>query len=85
MSSNRKVKLTIPLENAFPDGSFIKTSEKAVGFNVNKQTIWLPKSQIDDDAYADGKFSCWCPTWLVEAKSLEIFVDTSHEPSLFGE
>lgn len=75
---NSKKLLTIPL-----DGETVRESEKAYGLKINGVMIWLPKSQIQEAAEADGVFKCWCPMWLITEKSLEIFIDTSYEPSLF--
>lgn len=75
---NSKKLLTIPL-----DGETIKTTEKAYGLKINGQMIWLPKSQTADVEEKDGTFSVWLPMWLITEKSLEIFIDTSYEPSLF--
>ncbi len=77
---NAQKLLTIPL-----DGEDVRVTEKAFGIKINGQMIWLAKSQIKDAEVRDGKFSCWCPMWLITEKSLEIFIDTSFEPSLFEE
>lgn len=77
--NNQTKLLTIPLDGAEP-----KETEKAHGIVVNGQTIWIPKSQIQEFKQENGAVSFWCPMWLITEKSLEFFIDTSFEPSLFG-
>lgn len=93
-SGNRKYKITIPFDQVdqIAPGStrpFIRESDKAYGFKVNGITIWIPKSQIDDFHYRfndhESHIEFYCPLWLITEKSLEYFIDTSHEPSLFDE
>lgn len=74
---SKLVLLRIPTED------FEAESEKAYCFKVNSQKIWLPKSQIQEWGQNDLQTTFWLPRWLVEEKSLEYFIDTSHEPSLF--
>lgn len=94
MAGNKLRLLTIPFEkiNMTEPASrtpFVKETDAAYGFTVNGEMVWIPKSQIKDFEYDDvikADYPCmrfWCPDWLIEAKSLEIFVDTSYEPSLF--
>lgn len=65
----------------------MRETDKAYGIYCNDQYIWFPKSQIeafmkrDNDHEYHVEF--WCPRWLIEEKGMEIFIDTSHEPSLF--
>ena len=76
--SSKKL-LTIPLE----EGESVRTTEKAFGLKINGQMVWLPSSQLTDVENSKSEFSCWCPLWLIEKNGLEIFIDTSYEPSLF--
>lgn len=102
MGSKRLQKIIIPFDQAdmldpASRTPFMAQTEKAYGFRVNGQMIWIPKSQIEDfeyradfnannpnpDGRADNFISFSCPEWLIEEKALEYFVDTSHEPTLF--
>lgn len=76
-TGNKLIHIRIPLANAG------NGSELAYLFTIDGRDVWVPKSQVKDYA-VDGDFcSFWLPQWLVEAKELDYFVDTSHEPSLF--
>jgi hypothetical protein len=78
MSSGNKLRLlTIPLEGN------LRETDAAVGIEVGGEMKWFPKSQIQDFEQHDGAAMFWCPEWLIEAKEVETFIDTSYEPSLF--
>ena len=77
MAGNKLRLITIPF-----DESPIET-DAAHGIKVNGEMAWFPKSQIQDFEIHDGAAMFWCPDWLIEAKEVETFVDTSYEPSLF--
>lgn len=70
-------KLSIPFDQ------WETESPKAYGFRINGQLIWLPKSQVKDWERDEMRITFWLPTWLIEKNSLEVFLDTSDEPSLF--
>ncbi len=86
---NKKVLVTVPIgeDDLFADGMPYRRTDKALGFMANGVVIWIPLSQIEDDDYdlKEWKLRFWAPMWLVEAKSLEIFIDTSYAPGLFGD
>lgn len=75
---NAQKLVSIPL-----DGKATRETEKAFCVVVNDQNVWLPKSQISDFKVENDIASFWCPMWLITEKSLEVFIDTSFEPSLF--
>ena len=78
MSSGNKLKLlTIPLEGT------ARETDAAHGIQIGGEMVWFPKSQIQDFEEHDGAAMFWCPEWLIEAKEVEQFIDTSYEPSLF--
>jgi hypothetical protein len=78
MSTGKTLRLlTIPIE------STVRETDAAVGIAINAEMVWFPKSQIQDFEVHDGAAMFWCPDWLIEAKEVETFVDTSYEPSLF--
>lgn len=91
---NIKHKLRIPFDKADQISPASRTpfmieSDKAYGFKVNGQAIWMPKSQVDEFYYRfndhEQHIEFWAPRWLIEAKALEYFIDTSGEPGLFDE
>lgn len=79
MMSNKLKFLTISLQDEFP----VESTAKAYRITAPDRSVWLPKSQIQEWKIENGKVSFWIPEWLVKEKGLEIFIDTSYEPSLF--
>lgn len=79
MGNGNKLKLlTIPLDGKTPSETAL-----AHGIAINRVVVWLPKSQIEDWEIKDGSASFYAPEWLITNKGLDMFIDTSHEPSLF--
>ena len=78
MASGNKLRLlTIPLEEPPIE------TDAARGLRINGMMAWFPKSQIQDFEVHGDAAMFWCPDWLIEAKEVETFIDTSYEPSLF--
>ncbi len=93
-SGNRIYRVKIPfdrIDQIAPAARepFLIETEKAYGFRVNGVNIFVPKSQIEDFHYRfndhEAHIEFECKEWLITEKSLEIFIDTSHEPGLFDE
>lgn len=61
----------------------VSETDKAYGVDHENGKIWLPKSQIKDFQRSKTGIKFWCPEWLVIEKGLEMYIDTSHEPTLF--
>jgi hypothetical protein len=78
---NKPVYMKIPAE------AVKRETAHAYGLDLNGEAnaplVWIPKSQISDWTVEGENVFFWLPRWLVEEKSLEYFVDTSYEPSLF--
>jgi hypothetical protein len=74
MAGNKLRLLTIPIEGD------VRETDAAHGVTINGEMVWFPKSQIQDFEIHDKAAMFWCPDWLVEAKEVEHFVDTSYEP-----
>lgn len=82
MAGNRLKLLTIPLAR---EEDAVRQSNAAYGVFIDGSGfVWFPKSQIEDFWHDELSVSFWCPEWLIEAKEVEAFIDTSREPSLFG-
>lgn len=88
---NKPVLIAIPAKDLFytGDGQPYHETAKAYGFSLrpSAEMVWLPKSMIedftvteDDDGYT---FEFWIPSWLMTAKSLEVYKSTAFEPTLF--
>jgi hypothetical protein len=81
-SGNTLRMLTIPLSDS--GDTPLRETDAAYGIEMDGgEIVWFPKSQIQEFKQGDGIVSFWCPDWLIEAKGVEDFIDTSFEPSLF--
>lgn len=78
MTNGKPKLLTIP-----DGGQNLAETDMAYGIRIDNKTVWLPKSQIQEWEVLNGNVSFWIPEWLIADKGLDIFVDTSYEPSLF--
>jgi hypothetical protein len=80
-SGNKLRLLTIPIDDSADVP--VRETPAAYGIAIEGRVTWFPKSQIQEFKQSDSEISFWCPNWLVVEKTVEIFVDTSYEPSLF--
>lgn len=72
-----------PTKITIPKNSYRKETDLAYCFEIEGQSVWIPKSQIRDYEENSDEISFWCPKWLIVNKDLQEFVDTSYMPSLF--
>lgn len=84
MANNKDLKfLTIPVSDSDEDA--FRESDLAYGVKIEGKMVWFPKSQIQDWTMSAESVSFWCPVWMILDKSVEDFIDTSYEPSLFDQ
>jgi hypothetical protein len=82
---NKLKMLVIPLETESRGTEAMRETAAAYGI-WNQDTagyVWFPKSQVQEFVSSGDAVSFWCPEWLIEAKGVEAYIDTSYEPGLF--
>lgn len=57
----------------FPVSAKTAETDKAVCFELEGQSVWIPKSQIRDMQEAGDDYSFYIPEWMVQEKDLEEF------------
>lgn len=80
-------KITIPFEpegKRFVNGKCFLEKPDFFGVMINNQAVFLNKDELTEIVITEESFSGVLPLWRIENKSLELFIDTSDEPSLFS-
>lgn len=82
---NRIHKITIPNDQTkFFNGKPVLEKEDFFGVMVEGKAVFIGKEYLKGEPeISETSFSCELPYWFIEKKGLEIFIDTSSEPSLF--
>jgi len=71
---DRLIPLAIPFNPEVEKKDRFVNTAKAVGVHANGETIWFPKSQIQNVVTSEDEVKFDCPQWLVEAKGVDIFI-----------
>lgn len=87
MSDTIKKRIVIPFsEKTFANGKpFLdRPADTYVGIMIEDRAVFIDRDKAKELTISDKDLSVDLPLWYIEHKGLEIFIDTSDEPTLFS-
>lgn len=88
MSEKIVKRIVIPFDNkkTFANGKpyLDRPADTYVGIMIDGAAVFIDRDKAKELTISDKDLSADLPLWYIEHKGLEIFIDTSDEPTLFS-